>query len=64
MDEKVAALKSLGARAPAPNPSAIGWFALLEEFWNIKSVSDPLFPNVEDMPSERSGGAGRLTNFE
>ena len=53
MDEEAAVLKSFGARALAPSTRAIGWFALLEEFLNVKSVLNPLSPNVEEVPMSK-----------
>ena len=64
MEEEGAAARSSGARAPAPSPGTGNRFALVEKFPNVKSVSDPLSPNVEDAASEHSGVEGRLAQLE
>ena len=63
-DEDTGAATSSGAQATAPSPGTGNWFALVEEFPNVKSVSDPPSPNMEDAPSEHSGVEGRLTHLE
>ena len=64
MDEEAAGAMISDARATAPSRGADNRFALVEEFPNTKSVSDPSSPNVEDAPSERSGVEGRLAQLE
>ena len=39
----------------APGPGADRRFAAGDKFSNVKSLSDPLSPNVEDTSSERFG---------
>ena len=64
MDEEAPAVTTSGAPATAPSPGTDNWFELVEEFPNVKSVSDPPSPNVEDAPSEHSGVEGRLAQLE
>ena len=64
MDEEAAVVTSSRALATAPRPGAGNQFALVEEFPNVKSVSDLPSLNVEDAPSERSGVEGRLAQPE
>ena len=64
MDEEAAAVTSCCARATAPSPGAGNWFAMVEEFPNVKSVWDPPSRNAEDAPSEHSGVGGRPAQLE
>ena len=64
MDKEPSAVTSLGARATGPSLGASNRFALVGKFPDGKSVSDPLFPNVKDAPSEYSGVAERLAQLE
>ena len=41
IDQEEAVVTSSGARATAPSPGTGNWFALMGEFPNVKSVSDP-----------------------
>ena len=63
MDKEAAAVTTSGARATVPSPVTGNRFALVEEFTNVKSVSDPPSPNVEDAPSEHSGVGWRLAQM-
>ena len=50
---------------PQPRvPETGNRFALVEEFRNVKSVSDPPSPNVADAPSEHSRVEGCLAQLE
>ena len=51
MEGQTAAVTSSGARATAPISGFGDRFALAEEFLNVKSVSDPQSPNMEDASS-------------
>ena len=53
-----------GARAAAASRGTGNRFVLVEEFPNVKSVSDPPFTNVDDAPSEHSVVEGRLAQLE
>ena len=64
MDGKAAAVMSSGARATAPHSRNRPPVLLVEEFRNVKSVSDPLSPNVDDALSEQSGVEGCLAQLE
>ena len=64
MYEEAAAVVNSGAWATAPSPGTGNLFALVEEFLNIRSVSDPPSRNAEDAPSEHSGVEGRLAQLD
>ena len=64
MDEEAAAVTSSGTRATAASLGSGNRFVLVEEFLNVRSVSDPPSPDVEDAASEHSGVEGRLAQLE
>ena len=64
MDVEAAAVTSSGGRTTAPRPGAGKRFALVEEFWNVKSASDPPSQNMEDAPSEQLVVEGQLAQQE
>ena len=64
MDEGAAAVMNSGARAKSPCPGAGNRFALEEEFQNVKNVSEPPSPNVDDAPNEHPVVKGRLAQLE
>ena len=53
-----------GARNTAPCAGTGNWFALLDEFPNVKSMLHAPSPNVEDAASEHSGVEGPLAQLE
>ena len=64
MDEEAATMTSSDAQVRTPSSGADRRLALVHEFPNVKTVSDPRSPNVEDAPSERVGVEERLGELE
>ena len=57
-------MTSSSTRATAASLGSGNRFVLVEEFSNVRTVSEPPSPDVEDAPSEHSGVEGRLAQLD